>query len=346
MLGTANLAHLIGVADDQQWRLVLVGDPNQLQAVGRGGLFAELCSGGRTVELQHVHRFTHRWEAAASLMLRHGNPRALDLYEQHGRIIPGTLDEHLDTIAEHWLTDHARGTTTAITTTTNDHVDRINAHVQGVRLDRGDLDPTCWVTIAGGEYAHVGDIVATRRNDRRVHTTGGDTVRNRDVWTVTGVADNGDLTVTHLDGHGIATLTAQYCDEHVRLGYAATEPGNQSDTVTTGVTLATPATTARGLYVAMTRGRAKNLVLIVTATHEVSEAKDVLEAVLASDRADTPAVTQRRNLAQQQPREPTLQPRCQIPDWFDELRSEVAAELATSRRELAKARTRQQQLET
>ncbi len=29
--------------------------------------------------------------------LRHGDPRALDAYEAHGRIIPGTLVEHLDT---------------------------------------------------------------------------------------------------------------------------------------------------------------------------------------------------------------------------------------------------------
>ena len=44
----------------QHWRLVLVGDPHQLQAVGRGGLFHELCATGRTHELQRIHRFTAR----------------------------------------------------------------------------------------------------------------------------------------------------------------------------------------------------------------------------------------------------------------------------------------------
>jgi hypothetical protein len=137
--------------------------------------------------------------------------------------------------------------------------------------------------------------------------------------------------VTHLGGHGTVTLPADYVHEHVRLGYAATEPGNQSDTVTTGLTLATPATTGRGLYVAITRGHDENLILVITDTHDIGEARDILEGILVSDRADIPAVTQRRHLDQQQPRQPQRHPRCQIPDWYDQLRAEVAAELAATR---------------
>ena len=37
MLGTSSLARLVGLAQQERWRLVLVGDPRQLQAVGRGG---------------------------------------------------------------------------------------------------------------------------------------------------------------------------------------------------------------------------------------------------------------------------------------------------------------------
>jgi len=347
MLGTPNLAQLVELARDREWRLVLVGDPHQLQAVGRGGLFTELCNTGRTVELQHVHRFTHDWEPAASLKLRHGNPEALDVYERHGRIIPGTLDEHLDTIADHWRTNHRGGATTAITTTTNAHVDKINRHVQGARIDHGDLDPTRWALIAGGEYAHEGDLVATRRNDRQLHTSQGDSVRNRELWTVTHIGDNGELTVTRIGGHGTVTLPTDYAREHVRLGYAATEPGNQSDTVTTSLTLATPATTCRGLYVAMTRGRESNTVLVITDTHDIAEARDVLDRILTADRADTPAVTQRRNLDQQQPRpqrtRAVLQPRCAIPEWFEALRTEVDIELAATRRQHQEAIVRREQ---
>ena len=77
MIGTPNLHRLIELADSQHWRLALVGDPKQLQAVGLGGMFTELCASTRTIELEHVHRFTQPWEAAASLLLRQGDPWAL-----------------------------------------------------------------------------------------------------------------------------------------------------------------------------------------------------------------------------------------------------------------------------
>ena len=47
------------------------------------------------------------------------------------------------------------------------------------------------------------------------------------------------MTVTHLSGHGTVTLPAEYARRHVRLGYAATEHGNQSDTVTASTELVT-----------------------------------------------------------------------------------------------------------
>ena len=98
-------------------------------------------------------------------------------------------------------------------------------------------------------------------------------------------------------------LPADYVHEHVRLGYAATEHGYQSDTVDHSLALVSAVTTRRGLYVAATRGRDDNLLCVVTDSDDVAEARDILEAILAFDRADIPAVTQRRTLAHQQPAE-------------------------------------------
>ena len=196
--------------------------------------------------------------------------------------------------------------------------------------------------IADGTAVCVGDVVATRRNHRQLRTTTGDIVRNRELWTVTHIGDAGELTVTRIDGHGTVRLPADYVREHVRLGYAATEPGNQSATHTASITLATPATTGRGLYVAMTRGRDENLVLVVTDTHDLAEARDVLEGIIASDRADIPATAQRRALAAQGPlgtrRQEPASPsgreqrvRCETPVWFDGLRADTARQLDEAR---------------
>jgi ATP-dependent exoDNAse (exonuclease V) alpha subunit len=176
MLSTPALHRLVTLAEANRWRLVLVGDDRQLQAVGRGGLFAELCVNGRVEQLEHLHRFTHDWEATASLQLRSGDPRALDAYEAHDRIIPATFADHLAAIADRWVDHHRSGDTVAVVASTNDHVDAINRAVQAARVAAGDLDPDAAVSIAGGECAHVDDVVATRRNDRTLITSAGEQV--------------------------------------------------------------------------------------------------------------------------------------------------------------------------
>jgi conjugative relaxase-like TrwC/TraI family protein len=337
MISTPALHQLVRHAEANQWRVVLVGDDRQLRAVGRGGLFAELCANGRIDELERLHRFTHDWEATASLQLRSGDPRALDAYAAHDRIIPGTIEDHLSAIADTWIDRRRSGGTVALVASTNEHVDAINRAVQAVRVAAGHLDADTVVSIAGGEHVHVGDVIATRRNDRTLLTSAGETVRNRETWTVTAAGTDGSLTVTRERGHGTVTLPVDYVHDHVRLGYAATEHGYQSDTVDHSIALVSTVTTRRGLYVAATRGRDDNLLCVVTDSDDVAEARDTLEAILAYDRADIPAVTQRRNLAQQQPAEAWRQPmapagRCEIPQWFEPLRAGLRRDLRDAER--------------
>ena len=234
-------------------------------------------------------------------------------------------------MATTWIEHHERGETVALVASTNEHVDAINRAVQAARLNAGHLDPDIVAPIAGGEHVHVGDVVATRRNDRTLITSAGEPVRNRETWTVTAIGSDGSLTVTREHGHGTVTLPADYAHEHVRLGYAATEHGYQSDTVDHAIALATSATTRRGLYVAATRGRDENLLCVVTDSDDVAEARDVLEGILALDRADIPAVTQRRTLAHQvHGHEPTPVPRCAIPEWFAPMLAQARADLAAA----------------
>jgi conjugative relaxase-like TrwC/TraI family protein len=350
MVSTGALYQLVTLAEAQRWRLVLVGDHRQLQAVGRGGLFAELCAQGRVDELERLHRFTHRWEAAASLLLRSGDPRALDAYEAHGRITPGSVDAHLERMATTWIARRQRGETVALVASTNDHVDAINRWVQAARLNAGHLDGDHAVPIAGDDHVHVGDVVATRRNDRTLITSAGEPVRNRETWTVTAIREDGSLTVRRERGHGTVTLPAGYAHEHVRLGYAATEHGYQSDTVDHSIALTSSAATRRGLYVAATRGRDENLLCVVTDSDDVAEARDVLEGVLAVDRADIPAVTQRRALAHQTRGHETDAPageaaaRCLIPAWFEPLHHQALGDLAVAKARQARLAAERERL--
>lgn len=299
MAGTGALDQLVTLAVSQRWRLVLVGDPRQLQAVGRGGMFDELCRSGPTHELATIHRFRQPWEQAASLQLRAGDADALDAYIDHGRVTEGTFEQLVAEAARAWIDHTAAGRRVAVVAETNDHVDALNAAIQQARRTHGHLGHRV-VRVAADETAAVGDIVATRRNNRTLRTDRAEPIRNRDRWTVVDIGGDGSLTVSHLDGHGHVTLPVDYARAHVRLGYAATGPGHQGDTVDIGIGVATAATTHRSLYVAITRGRAQNRILVVT--DQPGQARDVLEQILTNDRADTPAVAQRRHLAAQAPR--------------------------------------------
>ncbi len=294
MLNTADLHRLVVHAEQRQWRLALVGDPHQLQAVGRGGMFQELC----------YHRPHDRTRTPPPLHQRVGSHQ---LTPPPRKATP----KHSTSTTPSDASEPARSTTTstrsptpgpdAATTarrsrsrppaTNTSHA--INHHIQQRRIEAGELDQNT-LTPIDDDWAMVGDIVATRRNDRRLRTTTGEPVRNRERWTITDTNPNGEITVTRLDGHGTITLPADYVRQHVQLAYATTEHGAQGDTADRSITLATTATTGRGLYVGMTRGRDENHALVVTDTPDLAEAISILEAAIAIDRADIPATTHRR----------------------------------------------------
>ena len=95
------------------------------------------------------------------------------------------------------------------------------------------------------------------------------------------------------------SLPADYVQEHVRLGYAATAHGLQGDTADASITLVSGSTSHRNLYVGATRGRDENRLLVVTAEPSLDEARDVLERALTNDIVDVPAVVRRQELAKQ-----------------------------------------------
>ena len=130
-------------------------------------------------------------------------------------------------------------------------------------------------------------------------------------------------------GHGAIRLPADYVRDHVRLGYAATEHGNQGATVDIAYELVDGVTTSRGLYVGATRGREGNQFLVVTDTNDPGDARDLLDQIITHDRADLPATTQRRNLAATQPATPTRAPVERFvdpPAWLEQWRQSLADE--------------------
>ncbi len=297
MIPTARLADLAELADVRGWRLVLVGDPLQLSAVGRGGMFGLLVDTHGAIELDRVHRFTHLWERDASLRLRRGDPDVADLYDAHGRLHGGTLEAMERAAVRAWWDHRHAGHTVALLAPTNETVDRLNQRAQQARLRFGELDPDGSTLHLGAVNLYVGDEVATRRNDRRLVTDEGDMVRNRARWTITAIHPDHGLTVT--GPSGTVRLPARYVAEHVELGYATTGAAAQGRTVDRALVVLDRATDVRNLYVPMTCGRHTNDAFI--ALHGEDTAVDVFARCLTTDWIDQPAHARRAELLSEQP---------------------------------------------
>jgi ATP-dependent exoDNAse (exonuclease V) alpha subunit len=142
------------------------------------------------------------------------------------------------------------------------------------------------VPMADGTRLHVGDRIATRRNDPTLVTDAGVSVRNRHTWTVTHIHGDGAVTVTD-DPSGTVTLPSHYVAEHVELGWAVTGYGNQGITTDHAVCVIEPGTSRASVYVGLTRGRGKNLAVIADPTGTADPAEALARAIARPPNATT-----------------------------------------------------------
>jgi conjugative relaxase-like TrwC/TraI family protein len=297
MIPTQRLAELADLADVRGWRVVLVGDPLQFSAVGRGGMFTLLTDAHQAIELDQVHRFTHPWERDATLRLRAGDPDITDVYDSHGRLHGGTPDAIERAAVKAWWSHRQAGETVALLAPTNELADRLNQRAQTLRLRAGELDHDSRAIEVGGVRLFVGDEIATRRNDRHLTTDQGEMIRNRARWTVQAIHLDGGLTVT--GRHGNIHLPARYVIDHVELAYATTATAAQGRTVDHCLLVVDGSCDVRNLYVGMTRGRASNHAYLTTRGEDT--ATDVFTRCLPSDWIDQPAHLRRAELQGQPP---------------------------------------------
>jgi conjugative relaxase-like TrwC/TraI family protein len=256
--GTRNLDRLLTLAAERGAVVRLVGDPHQLGSVSAGGAFRLLAHELGAAEMLDVLRFRDPEEAAASLQLRTGDQAAADYYLDRGRVHEGTTVDVADQVYRGWMTDRDNGRSTIMMAASNAAVAGLNQRAQAELRTAGVItgEPS---PLRDDQTAGVGDVVLTRRNDRRI-TVGhrGDWVRNGSLFTVKAIGADGSLTVQRLDGDAVTTLPADYVRTHVDLGYASTIDRAQGITVDTARVIAHIGMTRQQLYAALTRGRAEN----------------------------------------------------------------------------------------
>ncbi|MDR2929891.1 MAG: relaxase domain-containing protein [Propionibacteriaceae bacterium] len=301
LAGTFTLDRICALATQAGAKVLLVGDWAQLQAVEAGGAFNLIVtSRNDTPELSDIHRFTHQWEKTASLELRFGNPDVISTYTQHGRIHDGDTDTMRQAAYAAWKADTNAGLQSVLIADDRATVTELNRQARHDRIIAGLVDPTTELNLTEGTRASLGDLIITRRNDRRIVAGSTGWVRNGDRWTITHINPDGSAIVRRAGyTRGASTiLPAPYVKEAVDLGYAATAHRSQGITVDTSHTVVSSKTPRENLYVAMTRGRQTNTayVTIDHATEDTQHlgkgrttAAEVLTQVLRTNGAEPSA---------------------------------------------------------
>jgi conjugative relaxase-like TrwC/TraI family protein len=269
LAGTLALDDLATQAGVAGAKLLLVGDHHQLGAVDAGGAFGLLAATSSAHRLRSLWRFAHRWEAHATRALRDGYAGAIATYGRHGRIHEGGPLKVLDAAYSAWADDTRDGASALLLATDGATVAALNHRARTDRVAAGLVDDTTTVRLADGLDAGAGDVVVTRRNDRRLATAAGGHVRNGTRWTLTAIHADGSADLAGQSGTGPegagqdrVRVPAQYVRRHLELGYATTIHRAQGLTVDDAHLLATQGMTRESLYVGLTRGRHSNHVYV------------------------------------------------------------------------------------
>ncbi len=261
MASSLDLARVVALATEAQAKVVLVGDHRQLGAVEAGGLFRLLATETDAAELTGVRRFHALWEREASLRLRDGDKTVVEEYVQHGRVVGGDREVMVEEAFLRWELARARGDSVVVCAADHATVDQLASRARAARVTAGEVEAEG--VVAGEQVVGVGDEIVTCGNDRRLVTSGEGWVRNGDRWQVLARHPDDSLLVEDLAGRGRVVLPGEYVSSDVALAYAVTIHKVQGVTVDRSILLVDERTTAEGLYVGMSRGRASNMALAV-----------------------------------------------------------------------------------
>jgi Ti-type conjugative transfer relaxase TraA len=251
MVGTRQLERVLSHATEVGAKVVLVGDPQQLQAIEAGAAFRSIHERHGGAEIGQVRRQGEHWQRDATRYLATGRTgHALQAYRSHGMVHEAqTREQARDDLIERWDRDRqvSPGGNRIILTHTNDEVRALNEAARMRMRAAGDLGDEVHVTVErGGRSFARGDRVMFLQNERGLG------VKNGTLGTVEQVSAQ-RMAVRTDDGRSVQFDLKNY--NKIDHGYAATIHKAQGMTVDRTHVLATPGMDAHASYVALSRHR-------------------------------------------------------------------------------------------
>ena len=251
LVGTRQLAVLLQQAHDAGSKVVLVGDPYQLQAIEAGGFLKGLADRIEPFELTTNRRQRALWERGALTELRNGDTTAfLGAYRDHGRLTMTKTEVELRArLIQDWQDHTSAGTgDVRILALHRADIAFFNRTIHQLRQSSGEV--TGPAVNAGRNEFQVGDDVLTLRNDRRLGLINGER------GTIIGLDPAGrTLVVRTADGIERTIPSAYLDDGYLDHAYASTIHKAQGLTTDVALVYGSEDLYREALYTALSRAR-------------------------------------------------------------------------------------------
>ncbi len=233
-------------------KLVLIGDPDQLQPIEAGASFRAIVNRIGYAELETVYRQREDWMRAASLDLARGRvAEAIDAYETKGRIIDQkTKAMAIRTLVADWDKEYDSKKTTLILAHLRRDVRQLNEMARSTLVGRGLVgEGHAFQTEDGERKFDAGDQVVFLKNDSMLGVKNGMIARVVEAAPERIVAEVGE------GDQRRRIVVEQKLYNNIDHGYATTIHKAQGATVDRVKVLASLSLDRHLTYVAMTRHR-------------------------------------------------------------------------------------------
>ena len=255
MVGSRQLSRFITEADRAGAKIVLVGDPEQLQPIGPGAAFRAVTERVGFAELGEVRRQREGWQREASLDFgRHNTHAGLAAYAERDAIrFSPDGDTARQAIVRDVIADRDARPEGSRLVLAHRRVDvqDLNEAIRAARRERGELQNEKLYQTTEGERAFApGDRVLFRENNRDLG------VKNGMLGTVERASDGHlDIALDTVRGPGRTVSVSMADYAAVDHGYATTIHKAQGATVDRSYVLASNSMDRHLTYVSMTRHR-------------------------------------------------------------------------------------------
>ena len=252
MVSSRQMALFVEAVTKAGAKLVLVGDPEQLQPIEAGAASRAIADRIGYAELETIYRQREQWMRDASLDLARGNVgKAVAAYQSNGKMIGSELKtDAVSNLIADWNREYDPAKSTLILAHLRRDVRMLNELARAKLIERGIIEQgSAFKTADGSRRFAAGDQIVFLKNEGSIG------VKNGMLGKVVDTAPGRIAAVIGEGEHLRQVIVEQRFYNNVDHGYATTVHKSQGATVDRVKVLASLSLDRHLAYVAMTRHR-------------------------------------------------------------------------------------------